>query len=119
MLALVAAATIGLGACAQIDSFVTDRDVTCAAMPDDLCLRIADLVVDTMPGVASSRETITIDVADDDCSVLDPDHVATRCWHVTGTYAIGYAVEPEVLGIGVWVYERPDGTLALYPPPGT
>ena len=113
-LALLAAAMVGLGACAQIDSIVTDRDLTCADVQDDLCRRIADLVVGAFPPVANSRDRVTVEVERSDCSVLEPDVRAARCWHVSGTYTIG--VERDE--IGVWVYARPDGGLSLYPPPG-
>jgi hypothetical protein len=119
-IALIAVTAIGLAACTAVNEVLTDRDLICEETPDDLCLRIADLAV--RPLDRASEMTVT-HVSPADCAMLGhgpnprlvvpdggrqrrlPD--ATRCWYVEGTDTI------NDIGFGVWVYERPDGTLAM------
>ncbi len=120
--ALIAVATMGLGACVAVNEVVTERDLACAATPDELCLRIADFFVREAPGeVSTDRATVNaLQVAPADCEDVEPGLRATRCWWVSGTYTVGFAdipltseIVPTDIGM-VLVYERLDGTLAVW-----
>lgn len=121
MLALVIGWTISLGACASINEVMADRALTCEATSDELCIRIADIAVDGMPGeVSADWATVTsANVAPIDCADVERGLQATRCWQVGGTYLVGYADIPLTSEIEPtdfqWiVYERLDGAIVAW-----
>jgi hypothetical protein len=122
-IALIAVATFGLTACVAVNETLTDRDLTCEATPDDLCLRVADVAVSDLSGRldetrANPVTVTTVKVELTDCADIGRERTATRCWRVEATYIDGYSDIPLTAEIipgefGAWVYARPDGTLGV------
>jgi hypothetical protein len=104
--ALLALATIGLGACALISEPTPDYKLSCGGTPDDVCVRVADLADRDLPlelGASVSRMT----VGPTDCVSIDHPGV-TRCWYIEGTVDGGPS---EGFTFAARVHEHPDGTL--------
>ena len=102
-IALLAAAMIGLTACAQLDEAVTGRDLECTGTPYDLCVRIADYVKRTLPREFSADNSeVTVEPR-----VCDADEAGdTGCWWVE-------AMAPDIQ-TGAMVHQHADGTLGSH-----
>ena len=104
--ALLALATIGLGAFPLINEPTPSPVLSCGATPPDLCSRVADLAdrdLPLAPGASVSRMT----VGPTDCVSIDHPGV-TRYWYIDGTVDGGPS---EGFLFAARVHEHPDGTL--------
>jgi hypothetical protein len=126
-LAVILVAALGVAACAAVNEVVTDRDLSCEGMPDDLCVRIADLAA---PHIRASLEANrgdkivirSVNVEARECPGFHPllEQSARSCWYVTARFPDGYSDIPITgdipMGDGwAFVYERPDGRLEVLP----
>ena len=106
---LLVAIALALAGCVQVRNMVADRDLVCRETPDDVCIRVADLGLSRMDVVEQERElgpiptiqVYPVGCTADEFGVAVP--TAKRCWMVEATNEGG--------GIGIGVFESPDGSL--------
>ena len=109
---LLVATALSSAGCVQVHNMVSDRDLVCRETPDDVCIRVADLGLSRLNVAQQERESgpiPTIQVYLVGCTADQfgvPVPNATRCWMVEATNEHG--------GIGVGVFERPDGSLRVF-----
>jgi hypothetical protein len=100
---LVAVATFA-SACVPVHNVLADRDLVCKDIPDDLCLRVAEVGLARL-NVAQAESEVgrvpAITVREEQCL----GRGALRCWSVEARNDQG--------GIGVIVFLRSDGSLAV------
>ena len=106
---LLVAMALSAVACVQVRNLVADRDLVCREVPEDVCIRVADLGLSRL-NVAQQESDLgripTIQVYPVRCTAAEfgsqvPN--ATRCCMVEATNENG--------GIGTGIYELPDGSL--------
>ena len=98
---LLTLATVGVGACAQIDEAVTGRELRCWETPYDLCARVADVATRTLPADPKISE---VRVGERRC---DADEVGdTHCWTIEFIFEGGTGVAS--------VHQHADGTLGRH-----
>ena len=115
IIVLAAAATTCLAACFGIRDPVPNRELACGALPDELCIQVANLAMSPAANLDRSiiGSPMTVEVKQIDCADIGrgPDATrhppATRCWRVDGD------VPGQSYGFGRWIYERPDGSLGV------
>jgi hypothetical protein len=99
----MALAMLTTGACRQIDNAVTERDLECGALADDICARLARYAAaDWLRLNASFGPIVKVVVSQQDCDAAD-DPAIKGCWLVEATTAQG-------AGGGELITEREDGT---------
>ena len=106
---LLAAVAMASAGCVQVRNMVADRDLVCRETPDDVCIRVADLGLSRLNIAEQERgsgriptiEVYLVGCSADEFGVPVPN--ATRCWMVEATNENG--------GIGIGVFELPDGSL--------
>jgi hypothetical protein len=91
-------------ACVPVHNVLADRDLVCEDVPDDLCLRVAEVGLARL-NVAEAESEVgrvpAITVRQEQCL----GRTAVGCWSVEATNDQG--------GVGVIVFLRPDGSLAV------
>ena len=104
----VAAMAIVVAGCAAINEVVTGRDLNCGTVPEDVCIRAADLADRILAGdvrheFPTGEYTIVVS-QDEICDPRRPSPDAVRCFGVTYTRSVGS-------GMGIIVGQLTDGTI--------
>lgn len=94
-------------ACVQLHEEVNGRDLACAGVPDDICVRLADLA--DAPSRAKFSTIVRIVVRPTDCGDIEDSGMVrrpgmVRCWGAEA-WAEGGA------GVGVGYYQNADGRI--------
>ncbi len=104
LLALVMGCVVG---CRDVNQVVTGRQLTCDQTPEDVCIRVADLVATLLRDMRAP----TINTMSVKPRTCDGDEVGdTRCWWIDGTFQDG----SEEGATSVQVHEHADGALGIH-----
>ncbi len=102
-IALLVVAVMGLSACVAINEHIAGRDLICEGTPEDVCIRVADLVTSSLPDeITSTMSEMTIEPR-----ACDADEAGdTRCWSIEALMIGGSA--------GASVHQHADGSLGMH-----
>ena len=94
-------------ACVQVNEAINSRELECDGVPDDICVRLADLA--DPPSRAKFSTIVRIVVRPTDCGDIEDSGMVrrpgmVRCWGVEAWAASG-------AGVGLGYYENADGRI--------